>query len=122
MVAGDTRSARTFFTHQHPIDGSLSFAATDGVVVIRCRWPFDRSTDEWIEMSNDFDLDAYTKGIGALKSAGTTEVIGRRGGHLRIRTLQPGSLEVDLVEAAAQAPTRFFVTIDAQPEALLPVV
>jgi len=56
-----------FFVCRHPVDGEVSLTLEGDAVKLRCRWPFDRSADEWIELSNTFRLQGYRGALTKLR-------------------------------------------------------
>lgn len=110
----------TFLEYKHAVEGALTFAATPSVVVLRCEWPFDRSTDEWIRLSNDFDRDTFVRAVERLVVSGSAALFGRRGGQLLLNLLPNKQVEIDFSDPSPVAPTRLQLLLNIDPTALYP--
>lgn len=75
---------------QHPLDGYLEISFAAATVTLRCHWPADFDSNEWIDISNSFDREGYVRMVGDAMTAGTGQVTGIAGGHLTIRVVGDG--------------------------------
>ena len=75
---------------QHPVDGYLEISFAAETVTLRCHWPADFDSNEWIDISNSFDRERYARMVGDAMTAGAGEVAGIAGGYLTIRVAGDG--------------------------------
>lgn len=63
-------------------------------MVLRCSWPFDFDTDEWIYIENRYSASDYSKAISdaATGNKGTGRACGINGGFLEITQINSGFL------------------------------
>jgi hypothetical protein len=91
------------FTYKHHVDGSIDILRkSNGLVEIRCRWPFDLQTDEWIEIQSTFRLLDYTNAVRNAFGTGRGEASGVSGGAL-ILTISPeetNSIKIEISNSA----------------------
>ena len=80
------------FRQDHPVDGRILLTLDAGrdLVALSCRWPFDLSTDEWIEIENEYALDGYRAAVADVSSSGSGNVTGVLGGYLKISRTSSG--------------------------------
>jgi hypothetical protein len=108
-----------FFVRKHPVDGKVSLTLEGESVKLRCRWPFDRSTDEWIELSNAFCLQGY---VGALSNLGIGESVtipGVSAGTIEV-TLTEHGVRLHMMDAQNERPTQYEREFEAVLSDLLP--
>lgn len=115
-----TQKFTPFLTIKHHVDGEISFSVDDERVKIRCRWPFDLYTNEWIYVANDFDKQRYIDAVSDLAHRSYVKIHGIKYGELRIRTTDEGLLKLSIVDCTQIAPTEFNTTVDILPADLIP--
>jgi hypothetical protein len=86
-----------FIQYKHNVEGSLAFLLVGKTVRFQCHWPLDRLTDEWMDYSNEFELDSYVRFLDLLRTEGRARLEGRF----------PGFIECSLLPAA----TGFYMTL-----------
>jgi hypothetical protein len=74
----------------HPADGYFEFVAFEEVVALRCHWPLDLVTNEWVDIQNHYLIADYLQGVGDAISTGSGEVLGVSGGYLKILSTADG--------------------------------
>jgi hypothetical protein len=89
------------FTYKHQIDGIITLDRSGEEVQLRCHWPFDLESDEWIDISNRFPLAEYRQAIRDAASRGAGSVGGVNGGYLHIRKDDSGRPQLDIGNAGA---------------------
>ncbi len=74
--------------------GYFELAAEGGLVVLRCSWPFDFTTDEWIYIKNRYYAAEYSKAVSdaAAEDKRTGKVRGVNGGFLAVTQVNSGFL------------------------------
>jgi len=106
------------FVYRHDTDGELTLRRIGDEVRLRCRWPFDLSSDEWIELSNRFVAANYDRGLIDLKRTGHAKLDGITGGGLQFHVLQDGFVDIVAIDAQTTAATRFITRLDVRIDAL----
>jgi hypothetical protein len=74
----------------HPAGGFLEFVASNDVVALRCHWPVDLNTDDWVDIQNDYQLPSYLQAVDDSMSTGKGEAQGISGGYLRVSSIADG--------------------------------
>jgi len=79
---------------RYSLQGYFELATEGGVVVLRCSWPFDYDTEEWIYIENRYNSFDYAKAIAdaAASDKGTGRAGGISGGFLEITRINSGFL------------------------------
>jgi hypothetical protein len=79
---------------RYSLQGYFELAAEGGTVVLRCSWPFDSDTDEWIYIENRYYAPDYLKAISdaATGDKGAGRARGINGGSLEITQINSGFL------------------------------
>jgi hypothetical protein len=79
---------------RYSLHGYFELAAEGGTVVLRCSWPFDFDTDDWIYIENRYHVSDYSKAISdaATGNKGTGKARGINGGFLEITRINSGFL------------------------------
>jgi hypothetical protein len=113
-------TGKTFLEYTHPIDGLMSFSAAGDLIRFSCRWPFDLHTDEWIDITNEFDARVYAREVGQLPAKGTVRVKGTRTGHMELTILAEKKVKLDVEDNCNERPPRLVYTLDLLPGDLLP--
>lgn len=72
------------FEYRHSVDGYIKISAEDSTVIAVCHWPFDRETDEWIDIKNSYPIIGYRQAIKDAENGAEGVVAGVRGGHLKV--------------------------------------
>jgi len=74
--------------------GYFELAAECGTVILRCNWPFDLDTDEWICIQNRYSAADYARAVSdaASNARRTGKADGISGGLLEITQLNSGFL------------------------------
>ena len=109
-----------FLTYRHPVAGEMSLTVTGNAVRLCCRWPFDRSTDEWIAIDNEFEREEYRRSLLELPKAGTVRIKGRNAGYVEFTVLAEDEVKIDLRDNAAERPTRLVCTLRLSARDFLP--
>lgn len=79
---------------EYSLHGYFELAAEGGLVVLRCSWPFDFTTDEWVYIKNRYDAIDYSKAVSdaAAKDKRAGKAYGINGGFLEVTQLNSGFL------------------------------
>ncbi len=111
------------FHHQHPqrSEGNFVIELRRDEVVVRCHWPFDLETEEWIDITNSFARDDYAHWVDDLSRQDTARVNGVRGGFLEGTHLRD-KVRLEVSAATDDAPTRLALNFELEPVALTPDV
>jgi len=72
------------FEYRHPVDGYIKISVEDGLVIAVCHWPFDRETDEWINIKNSYPIIGYRRAVEDAENGTEGVVAGVRCGHLKV--------------------------------------
>jgi len=115
-----TQKFTPFLTIRHPVEGEISFSVNGEFVKIRCHWPFDLDTNEWIYVANDFDKQRYIAAVSDLAQRSSVKIPGVQYGELCIWTTDEGPLKLSIVDCSQSAPTEFNTTVDVSPADLVP--
>jgi hypothetical protein len=77
---------------EYALPGYFELAVEGDLVVLRCRWPFDRDADEWINIKNFYYASDYSKAISdaAARRQGTGKAQGVDGGFLEVAEIDSG--------------------------------
>ena len=65
---------------KHRTEGSIVIDRGPEVTTLTCHWPFDLSTDEWIDINLEMESVEYLWAVRSLLETGTGRVAARRGG------------------------------------------
>lgn len=76
--------------HSHPAGGFIEFAVNNDGIVLRCHWPADLESDDWIDIQNHYPVLSYLQAIDDSMSTGNGEAQGTSGGYLRIISIADG--------------------------------
>lgn len=110
-----------FFVYEHPVDGCMSLSLVGNTVVFSCRWPFDLSTDEWINIKNEFDHRTYVTRMATLLEKGEVRIEGIRSGYIAFTVLPGGKINLDVLNNMPESPVGFIYSLAATPEELVPL-
>jgi hypothetical protein len=113
--------ATKFFVRRHNVDGEMYLEREGDFVNFYCRWPFDTSTNEWIDIRNRFRLLDYVREVRALSERRSATVMGVDSGLISFKLDSRGKIRVHAMDAARHEPPSFYTSLDAKPEQLLPV-
>jgi hypothetical protein len=75
---------------RHPAGGYFEFVFDGDFIVLRCRWPFDLSEDEWISIQNRYRVSSYQRAVDNAMANGTGKAQGVDGGFLEIASVNEG--------------------------------
>ena len=80
--------------NEYSLHGYFELDAENGMVVLRCSWPFDFDADEWIYIKNRYSAIDYSKAISDAAAGGkrTGKAYGINGGFLEITRINSGFL------------------------------
>lgn len=112
---------KPFLVYTHPVAGQLQLFLTEKTVEIACTWPWDLMTDEWIEIFNEFDLQAYAGAMSTFARVGVVRVDGIRSGSLALRVLGPERVRLDITDDSSERPAELSQILNVHPEAFDPV-
>lgn len=99
------------FHHPETDEGFVSIRPEGETVSVRTRWPFDRHTDDWIEVENRFSRIAWEKCLRALFASGCGTVDGLTGGFLRLERRGADDLWLDLCDSRRWRPPQLSLTL-----------
>lgn len=102
---------RALFEIRHSVEGEVRFVRSNDSLCIRVHWPFDMSTDEWIEMTLQVpfsDVHAALSDVLDRGSARTVESASRDA--LTIRPVGLG-VEFDFTAGAVRPPKRYIAVV-----------
>jgi hypothetical protein len=68
----------------HAVEGSIELLVEGETAALHCRWPFDLTTDDFIEISNTFATEAVTQMIADLRESGKGQAEAVNVGFVRI--------------------------------------
>jgi hypothetical protein len=89
---------------RHPAEGFFELVTLNGFVDLRCHWPVDLQSDEWIDIQNQFAMADYLRAVDDAMSTGSGEAKGVTGGCLRIiSTLEGFAIEFSRPEGGWSA-------------------
>src|SRR5437867_1091503 len=54
-----------FFTHAHPVEGSVTLSRSGDTVELRVHWPLDRATDEWFDFTARCGVADFERGLAS---------------------------------------------------------
>ncbi|HEY7011477.1 MAG TPA: hypothetical protein VH480_01880 [Streptosporangiaceae bacterium] len=74
----------------HPAGGHCEIVGGSGLVVLRCHWPFDSDSDEWIDIENIYLATSYLRAVNDAMTSGSGLAHGIAGGLIRITALDDG--------------------------------
>jgi hypothetical protein len=79
---------------EYPSQGYFELAAEGHTVALRCNWPLDFTTDEWIDIKNRYYALDYSKAVSdaAATDRGAGKAYGINGGFLEITQINSGFL------------------------------
>lgn len=83
------------FELRHPVDGKLTLMSSEGVVELKCRWPFDLDADDWIAITNRYRESALREAATTAAMGETSRVEGLHGGTLTITKVGPKSCRIE---------------------------
>lgn len=75
---------------RHATEGFFELVTLNGFVDLRCHWPVDLQSDEWIDIQNRFAIAGYLRAVDDAMSTGSGEAKGITGGSLRIISTREG--------------------------------
>jgi hypothetical protein len=99
------------FHHPEANEGFISIQLEGATVSVKAHWPFDRSTDDWIEVENRFSSGAYKRCVQTLMASGSAVVDGLEGGFLRLERRDGEGLWLDLCGSRGWRPQQLSLTI-----------
>ena len=110
-----------FFTHAHPVEGSVILSRTGDAVELRVHWPIDRSTDEWFDFAARWSGETFEHRLAELRERGATRLPGHPGGFADL-TAVPGAGRIVLHLATSEAYQRdeLRLILPADPDDLAP--
>jgi hypothetical protein len=111
----------SFFVQNHPVEGAIKFATVGEHVRLCCRWPFDRSTDEWINITNNFPLRRYCMAVRRLPRTGKATVRGIKFGSLTLQIMPKNKIQMHVADSNQFDRSSFIFPLNAKPKDLLPV-
>ena len=109
-----------FFRRQHHVRGEVFLELDGDFVNLRCQWPFDLATDEWIKISNRFRLADYLRATQALAFPGEHTVPGIEAGEVGFEVINDQTIRFRIVGTGRIRPTEFQTAFAATPEDLVP--
>jgi len=108
-----------FLEYKHPVEGGMSFSMVGNIIHFSCRWPFDLHTDDWIEITNDFNAFTYAREVSLLPKQGSVRIEGERSGQMELTILPDDKVMLDVVDCSRQRPPRLVYSLDLSPSDLL---
>ncbi len=72
------------FEHRHPVEGSVRVTQSGDLVEVDCHWPFDISTDEWIDIDLEMDVSTYAAAIRDATPGATVKIPGVKAGFFQL--------------------------------------
>jgi hypothetical protein len=78
------------FEHKHPVDGFIRLSVNSNIVWLKCHWPFDLESDDWINITNEFRVEDYVQAVRDASEKGVGEAPGLQGGSIEIAKTQDG--------------------------------
>lgn len=113
-------AGQRFLTYRHPVEGSMSWTKEGDVVRFSCRWPFDLSTDEWIEVSNELDHATYVRELDTLRKVGHCLIKGKRSGCMEFTVISSDRIRLGLFDQETVRPTSLQLTLAVTVGDLIP--
>ena len=109
-----------FFCFRHEVEGDICFYSLEDSIRITCHWPYDRSTGEWIDVSNEFSSEEYIEKVSSLDPGKKIELKGLNSGSLSLLCNAPNSIQMDLTDSRGSMAPRFILEINVSKHNILP--
>jgi hypothetical protein len=111
---------QSFLTLRHPVQGQIRFAVERDCVRVDIHWPFDVSTGEWIDVSNEFPLRRYRSGIARLAKVKKTTIRALEFGSLALTRESSRKILLNIIDSNRFLRTAFQFPVNVTPAELLP--
>jgi len=106
----------------HSVNGELRFDLDrpGGFIKFSCCWPYDLSTNEWINISNCFSLKKFVKQVSRLSSRTRASVQGLKMGKITLERVGCDRIQVSVSSDSKVQCEEWRFPISARPCDLMP--
>lgn len=97
----------TIFEQNHPVEGSFRLRQVSDRVAIDCHWPFDLSTDEWIDLNLEVEAGEYRRAVAEAIPGDTIRIPALPTGYLQLRVQSDDQVAISVSSGHGKSGTTF---------------